>query len=136
YSNRQKLLENHRVHRQLTSLPLHWTQHRPSQNSGRPPTNRTRVYSGDNRTLLIRLPATRNLQDQWRTDSEILEEHSNAGRNEGRAIYRTRGLVTRHDPVKRRDYLDGIGRSVHFHNSSRSPPIQLRPQKVPRKSRG
>src|SRR6266568_4951477 len=34
YSNRQKLLENHIFHRQLPSLPLHWTQHRPSQNSG------------------------------------------------------------------------------------------------------
>src|SRR5438132_6289087 len=87
YSNRKKLLENHPVHRQLTSLPLHWTQYRSGQNSGRPPTNRTRVYSGDDRTLLIRLPATRNLQDKRRTDSESLEERGNAGGNEGRAVH-------------------------------------------------
>src|SRR5207244_12912446 len=123
-SNRHKLLENHGLYRQLTGLPLHWTEHRPGPNSRRPPTNRTRIYSGDNRTLLIRLPAARNLQDKRRTDSPILEERCNAGRNKGRAIHCTRSLATRHDPVKGRDHLDGTRSSVHFHNTSRSYAIQ------------
>src|SRR5438128_621328 len=135
YSNRQKLLENHGLHRQLTSLPLHRTQHRPSYDSSKSLTNRTCVYSGDNRTFLIRLPTTRNLQDQWRTYSEILEERGNAGGNERSPIHCTGSLPTSHDPIKRRDHLDGIRSSVHFHNSSRSSPIQLRPQEVPKKGR-
>src|SRR5205807_8576930 len=107
-----KLLENHRVHRQLTSLPIHWTQYRFGQNSGRPPTDRTRIYSGDNRTLLIRLPATRNLQDQRRTDSEILEERGNAGRNEGRAIHCTRASLPATIPS--RDVITSMVLGVAF----------------------
>src|SRR5207237_7232947 len=105
------------------------------QHARRPPTNRIRVDSGDKRTLLIRLTATRNLQDKRRTDSEILEERGHAGRNKRSTIYCTRSLATGHDPVKRRDHLDGTRSSVHFHNTSRSYAIQLRPQKVPKESR-
>src|SRR5207245_1050785 len=98
-------------------------------------TERRSVSIVADRRLHISLPATRNLQDQWRTDSEILEERCNAGRNEGRAIHCTRSLATRHDPFKGRDHLDGTRSSVHFHNTSRSYAIQLRPKKVPEESR-